>query len=117
MKRPSITLIFFLSGASGSSDLLSSIDSPAPLANHWSSLTPLPMNRTAKRFGGVAAALRDSSQGSATATPGARRAGLRVTVRVDFGMRTANLPFSSGAGLSGTPDWADSEIQACRVLR
>src|SRR4051794_8107848 len=79
LKRPWITLILPFNGSSGSSVLPSFISAPEPSAVQWSSFTPLPMNRTAKRFGKLpgivesAKAGSDSSHGNAMATPAPRR--------------------------------------------
>src|SRR3954452_16382398 len=88
LNRPSMTLIFDLSGSSGASDSLSSIPAPAPLAHQRPGLMPVPMNNTAKRWGcaaGVAAEAElmpkpdsDSSHGKAMVTPVPRRKVLRV---------------------------------------
>src|SRR5215208_690072 len=84
LKRPLMTLTFFFNGSSGDRLRPSVISSPEPVAPQWFSLTPLPMNRTANRFGkgeldGVAAnADSESSHGSAMVTPAPRR-----TVRRD----------------------------------
>src|ERR1035438_9780519 len=51
LKRPSITMILRLSGSITDSVLPSFIASPEPSALQWSSLMPLPMKRTANRFG------------------------------------------------------------------
>src|SRR5215475_8841639 len=77
LKRPWMTLIFFLSGSSGLSVWPSFISSPEPSAPQWSSLTPLPRKTTPKRFGnavapGDALAAKDSSHGSAIVTPAPR---------------------------------------------
>src|SRR5690349_7543468 len=78
-----MTLIFFLSGSSGSRLLPSFISSPEPLDHQWFPLMPFPMNTTAKRLGSgpvfVAAPQTgiDSSHGSAIVTPAPRRKTLR----------------------------------------
>src|SRR4051812_25265923 len=78
LKSPLITLIFFLTGSSGSRLLLSFISAPAPLDHQWFPLIPLPMKTTPKRLGGGAAAVApqtgsDSSHGRAIVTPAPRR--------------------------------------------
>src|SRR3954471_5476296 len=77
LKSPLITLIFFLTGSSGSRLLLSFISAPAPLDHQWFPLMPLPMKTTPKRLGGGAAVApqteTDSSHGSAIVTPAPRR--------------------------------------------
>src|ERR1700689_5526990 len=79
LKSPSITMIFCLTGSSPDKVLLSFIPAPEPSALQWSSLIPLPMNRTAKRFGkaaggGVSAkAVKEGSLGNAMETPAPRR--------------------------------------------
>src|SRR5687767_221914 len=79
LKSPLITLIFFFNGSSGDRLRLNFMSSPDPVAPQWSSLTPLPMKSTAKRFGKgeldvvAANADKDSSHGSAIVTPAPRR--------------------------------------------
>src|SRR5689334_19469953 len=88
-----MTLILLFNGSSGSSVLLSFISAPEPSAPQSSSLTPLPINRTPKRFGNCAGAVvsanagRDSSHGSAIATPAPRRIVRREIRSVDFFVR------------------------------
>src|SRR3954469_18666311 len=89
LNRPSMTLIFALSGSSGANDSLSSIPAPVPLAHQRPGLMPVPMNNTAKRWGGpevVAAEAElipkpesDSSHGKAMVTPAPRRNVLRAS--------------------------------------
>src|SRR5260370_20522030 len=74
-----MAVILCFNGSRGARVLLSVISGPAPWASQWSSFTPLPMNRTAKRFGKAsgpveaAKAGRDSSHGKAMVTPAPRR--------------------------------------------
>src|SRR3954449_10090313 len=87
LKRPSITLIFALSGSNGASDSLNSIVAPDPLAHQRPGLMPVPMKSTAKRCGCTAVVAaeaelrpkpdRDSSHGKAMVTPAPRRNVLR----------------------------------------
>src|SRR6476661_1759409 len=92
LNRPSMTLIFVLSGSNGARDSLSSIPAPDPFAHHRPGLMPVPMNSTAKRWGGgalVAAEadeLRpkpdsDSSHGRPIVTPAPRSMVLRDNAR------------------------------------
>src|SRR5262245_22967348 len=74
LNSPLTTLIFGVIGSSGASDLLNVMPAPEPLDHQWLPLTPLPMKRTANRFGNAAPhAGSDSSHGSARATPAPRR--------------------------------------------
>ena len=83
LKSPLMTFTLCFNGSSGDRLWASVIPAPDPTAPQWFSLTPLPMNITAKRFGnafeGVAAnADSDSSHGSAMVTPAPRRTVRRV---------------------------------------
>src|SRR5260370_29288169 len=79
LNSPEMTLSRGRSGASGSRLLLSAMSAPAPLADQFLGLMPLPMNRAANRLGGAAGGVReadslpqpdsDSSQGRAIVTP------------------------------------------------
>src|SRR3954471_22151255 len=92
LNRPSMTLIFALSGSNGARDSLSSIPAPDPFAHQRPGLMPVPMNSTAKRWGGAALVaaeadeLRpkpasDSSHGRPIVTPAPRRTVLRDNAR------------------------------------
>src|SRR5690348_17332306 len=61
LNRPLTTLIFDRSGVNGSRQRPSSIDSPEPLAHHWSGLTPQPMNSAANRLGAAEAEAVDAA--------------------------------------------------------
>src|SRR4051794_29507389 len=88
LKRPSMTLIFALSGSNGARDSLNSIAAPVPFAHQRPGLMPVPMNSTAKRWGcaavvaAEAAAMpkpdSDSSHGKPMVTPAPRRKVLRA---------------------------------------
>src|SRR4051794_32810691 len=80
LNRPETTFKRERNGASGSRLLLNCMSAPAPFAHQCSGLTPLPMNRTAKRCGGSVVEVEslpqtgsDSSQGRAIVTPRPRR--------------------------------------------
>src|SRR5690348_11353900 len=105
-----MTLILRFSGSSGESVLLSFISAPEPSAPQCSSLTPLPMNRTANRLGyvtGFASPKQgsDSSSGSAIVTPTPRSTVRREIVSEDFLVRRAILI----AFLR--PEFRDSSVQ------
>ena len=51
LKSPEMTFSFARNGSMGSSDLLSSMSLPAPLADQCLGLIPLPMKRAANRCG------------------------------------------------------------------
>src|SRR3569832_2187263 len=76
---PWTTLILFLIGERTSSVFESFMSAPEPSDDQCSSFTPIPMKRTAKRFGYAdgafvsANAISDSSHGSPMATPAPRR--------------------------------------------
>src|SRR5579863_9792718 len=87
LNSPVMTLSRVLKGASGARVLLNSMSAPAPWADQFLGLIPLPMNRAAKRRGrrpDTAAAGSspqtgsDSSHGSAIATPAPRRSVRRL---------------------------------------
>src|SRR5580698_3952684 len=100
--RPSITLIFCLSGSKGERVFDSFISAPWPSALQWSSLMPQPRNTTPNRFGnadagGVSAdACNDSRKGSATVQPAPRN-----TARREIGSATLSVSRDMVFHLSG----------------
>src|ERR1700761_5378587 len=93
LKRPSTTLIFFLTGSSTDSVLLSFSESPLPSALHCSSLIPQPMKSTAKRLGKGAGVLEsaqaesEGSHGKAMVTPAPRNTVRREKRRAERGVK------------------------------
>src|SRR5262245_23628380 len=80
------------------------MSAPLPVASQWSSLTPFPMNRTPKRFGGaaglvVSANARDSSHGRPIATPAPRRMVRRERFDEDLRILFTFLFLGSGGSL------------------
>src|SRR3984885_16319508 len=88
--RPSMTLIFCLSGSRGDSVLLNFMSAPWPSALQWSSFTPQPRKTMPKRLGKAegggtsAKACSDSSQGNATVQPAPRSTARRETGNASF---------------------------------
>src|SRR5688572_11250370 len=119
LNKPLMTTIFFLSGSSGCSDLLSFISAPLPRAHQWLPLMPLPMNITAKRFGNTVAAAADcdgaahasdSSHGSAIVTPTPRR-----TVRLEMDRLMPSLLGAGGTKLRARHDAFDDAVETVAV--
>src|SRR5260370_23663632 len=119
LNSPEMTLSRGRSGASGSRLLLSSMSAPAPLADQFLGLMPLPMNKAAKRCGCAAAAVpgavalpqpeTDSSQGRAIVTPTPLSSVRRV---IAFEESITAVPQVGGrsCGMRGPPLLAYSQL-------
>src|SRR5271166_6444407 len=106
LNKPEMTFSRGRSEDKGWRLLLNSMSEPEPLADQFLGLMPLPMNKTANRWGGAEPAARDarslphigmdSSQGRAIVTPRPRSRVRRSIGELKALMdRTPNLPDTS----------------------